>query len=636
MNKNFFRILIFISVLSGSLFAQDEMIVDLQSNPVVAKKWAQMKEYYAKTKLKQSALAPLTLPFKDDFSKEGVYPDSSKWVDKAVFINRTYPIAPISIGVATFDGIDSTGYPYNFAAGTNSSAIADYLSSQPINLGAPVTPGDSLYFSFYYQSTGRGNSPETKDSLVLEFKRCYFDVTTQTTICNWDWIWARKGYIPANKDSNFHYVLIPIKDPAYFTNDFQFRFKNYATLSGNVDHWHVDYVYLDAQRNYLDTVLNDVAFVYEPKSILKRYQSMPWEQFKQADCKDSISTLIRNNGNLVANTTYNYTVDSAGILVNSFSSTGASDNVNPYATSGYYRNIPLRDTLVSLSDTTVFTYTSYIKTNVNDYKFNDTVRYYQEFYNYYAYDDGTAEAGYILNSQTANAKFAMRFTLNVKDTLRAMQLFFNPIITNASTYTFRMAVWSDNGGVPGTLMYKDSVMYPDYSKTGYNQFQTYRLSNPGYILAAGTYHFGFIEIMAAETLNIGFDLNTNAAAYTMTNTSGTWQQQNTNPKGTVMFRPVFGKALKSLVGVQSVHAPQLDFDIFPNPATDKLNINFNDEMKSGNIQLSLTDTYGKLVWSESNFTSSSIDVSQFAAGLYFIRVADKNSESIVKRIVIVH
>ncbi|MGV2480783.1 UNVERIFIED_CONTAM: hypothetical protein IGO34_28745, partial [Salmonella enterica subsp. enterica serovar Weltevreden] len=90
-----------------------------------------------------------------------------------VYINHTSPIAPLSIGVATFDGLNKKGYPYNLTAPVSSSALADKLTSRPINLkskrGVAYQPSDSIYISFYYQAEGRGDSPEPNDSLSLDF-----------------------------------------------------------------------------------------------------------------------------------------------------------------------------------------------------------------------------------------------------------------------------------------------------------------------------------------------------------------------------------------------------------------------------------------------------------------------------------
>ena len=51
-----------------------------------------------------------------------------------------------------------------------------------------------------------------------------------------------------------------IVGPKYFYEDFQFRFRNIASLSGNNDHWNIDYVRLVANRALVeqDTVIRDV------------------------------------------------------------------------------------------------------------------------------------------------------------------------------------------------------------------------------------------------------------------------------------------------------------------------------------------------------------------------------------------
>ena len=91
------------------------------------------------------------------------------WYENEVFVNSTYPINPPSIGVATFDGLDSTGYPYNFV-NPGAYGLADKLTSKYLNLGVPLGVNESFLFSFYYQPKGLGNTPESTDSLVLEFK----------------------------------------------------------------------------------------------------------------------------------------------------------------------------------------------------------------------------------------------------------------------------------------------------------------------------------------------------------------------------------------------------------------------------------------------------------------------------------
>ena len=129
------------------------------------------------TKAASVSFEPLRLPFMDDFSNDGPYPDATKWLDSAVYINAHYPVFPVDYGVATFDILNDTGGIYTDA--NVFPIIADYLTSYPIRLDSifdlelgtswKVTPADSIYFSFYYQPQGRGDAPLSYDSLSLEF-----------------------------------------------------------------------------------------------------------------------------------------------------------------------------------------------------------------------------------------------------------------------------------------------------------------------------------------------------------------------------------------------------------------------------------------------------------------------------------
>ena len=114
------------------------------------------------------------LPFFDDFSQSGLYPDSTKWSDNNVFANDGFPLCPPNRNGATFDVLDANGRVYDYAI--SNAFVAEYLTSVRIRLDSimepeprALTPADSLYFSFYYQPQGNGNPPEAQDSLVLQF-----------------------------------------------------------------------------------------------------------------------------------------------------------------------------------------------------------------------------------------------------------------------------------------------------------------------------------------------------------------------------------------------------------------------------------------------------------------------------------
>jgi hypothetical protein len=114
------------------------------------------------------------------------------------------------------------------------------------------------------------------DSLILEFR----DVGGV-----WDSVWGTlRGMLRSSAVPNqFKQVLVLVPDRpiqnSFFHNSFQFRFRNKAALYGAVDQWHVDYVKLDAGRSEVDTIIQDIAFVYPHQPITKNFSLMPADQF---------------------------------------------------------------------------------------------------------------------------------------------------------------------------------------------------------------------------------------------------------------------------------------------------------------------------------------------------------------------
>jgi len=64
----------------------------------------------------------------------------------------------------------------------------------------------------------------------------------------------------------------------------------------------------------------------------------------------------------------------------------------------------------------------------------------QHFYNYYSYDDGSAEVAYGVTGNT-DVKLAYRFDLKSQDTLRGIQIYFNQVGTIVHTKLFQLAGW---------------------------------------------------------------------------------------------------------------------------------------------------------------------------------------------------
>ncbi|TND04838.1 MAG: hypothetical protein FD123_3775 [Bacteroidetes bacterium] len=619
-------------------FAQ-EQLSELTFNPHLAELAAQSRARNQQTV--PVVLDTLALPFHDDFNYGQYTPDTSRWADQQawVYINQTYPRAPKNIGVATFEGLNAVGYPYNFGAGATSSGAADYLTSKPIDLGT-LSVADSVYLSFYYQPEGLGNAPEALDSFLLEFNIPAWGAT-------WKRVWYMEGYNPSSNDSSFHRVMVLLDSASYMVKGFRFRFRNYATLSGNVDHWHLDEVELDKNRNMNDTLLPEIRFTYEMPSFLTEWRAMPFWHYKPPHMAATAPLFIRNNDTTQHQVaSYSYTVrDRLGNIIAAVNNpynaaSGPGNEIQPFDATGYYTYAPIANPPVSVNvsfpvmtqptDSTFFTI-DHVLVPSGLTNSRDSVRAIQRFYNYYAYDDGTAEAGYGLNQQYA--RLAYRFTLpaGVTDTLKAVQMYFNPIITNLETCapqpcTFRLMIWANNGNVPGSVMYQQMTQFPEYVQEGNNSFTTYTIDS-GTVVVSGTFYIGMMQDVAPQ-YNIGFDLNTDKANQIFYNLGSSWY--NSIYPGALMMRPLFGFT-DDVSGVNMVSADENSISIYPNPVQDVLQINTGGRL----FTLSGYDISGRLVMQDRSVSTGNVDLTALQNGVYLFRfVSQENGAVITKRVVI--
>ncbi|RLD75411.1 MAG: hypothetical protein DRJ10_15325, partial [Bacteroidetes bacterium] len=452
--KIFIFIILIIGFQSSILINAQEVLIPLSEN-------SKLKEYYKKNKVTKNlkAAAIIELPFFEDFSTSNLYPNATLWADSFAYINSSYPDLPPSVGVATLDAINEKGEFYT-GAGYELSFIADYLSSNSINLDYP---GDqTIYLSFYYQPQGLSiDDPQEKDSLILEF----YDLDAQI----WNTVWKKEG----SPNQSFEQVILHINESKYLKNGFRFRFKNLASLSpnsipslvGNVDHWHIDYIKLDRNRNASDIVHDDIAFVKPMQSFLRDFQAMPWKHFlvnPASELKPNIELTYRNNANtdrLINQLDFTFTDNTLNRVPETLN--GGASNLTPGLLVNYAA--PFTYSFVTNTpDTASFTIKSLITTDSSDPVENNQVSYIQKFYNYYAYDDGSAEVGYgLYGDGTRFARLAYQFNCRKDDTLKAVQMYFNRTLNNASEKYFYLTVWDDNGnGEPGDIIYEKEGVLP--------------------------------------------------------------------------------------------------------------------------------------------------------------------------------
>jgi len=640
MKKTLFIIAFLISI--SLLTSGQEVITGLAVNPVIIK---QNKNNKYSIEQATNPIVVQRLPFIDDFSYQSIYPVDTLWLDNYAFINSDYPVDPPTIGVATLDAINDIGGIYSNAGAF--PFIADFLTSQPIRLDssfalAPtkLTPADSIYFSFYFQPQGIGNHPNDEDSLVVEFYSPIYNA--------WRWIWSSTGSKLSDfYDTNntyFKSVMIPIIDTNFFTNEFQFRFKNYASLANNnipswasnVDHWNIDFVYLDLNRNKDSIAINDVAITKKITSLLKNYESMPWRQFiadSVNEMKDTVKTLYRNLSKIEKNVAHIFKITDLSQTTPPYTPLiTANGNMPGLSDSTFVKILNyVFDANVPANSNPAFEVLSIIDPQNSVIYNNDTIRFYQKFYNYYAYDDGVPESGYGLSP--GGARLAYSFTLNIPDTLRSIQMFFNQVLNSTQIY-FYLTVWDDNNGEPGNVIYEKGGVSPEYP-SGLNMFHTYVLDNP--VPVNGTFYIGWRQT-SNDNLNLGFDRNINKQSKIWYNVDGTWN--NSMFEGALMMRPILGSEQYPHVGEKELLKEKFECKIFPNPVNDgvlfiEISDKYNDLCNDNDFEIKIYNITGKEIL-VSDYQQS-INVSSLTDGIYFIRIMnEKTSESFIDKLVIIH
>jgi hypothetical protein len=585
---------------------------------------------------KTTTVTPLNLPFFDDFSYayKSPYPSHNNWIDSNAYVNTGFAINPITLGVATFDGLNKNGYPYLINAPVSYSGSADTLTSRHINLKSTLTytysPADSIFLTFYYQAEGFGEAPEANDSLCLDFFKPNQNI--------WKKVWGVKGYNPAATDTTFFRVRIPIADTAYCDSLFKFRFRNKATTSGSLDHWHIDYVQIKQNYFYYDDVIDDVSFAYKPSSFLKNYSVIPFRQYDETkEMASKFRNYIRNNFTIDKQSVYQYTAkDATGNPIPTDPSvTFPFPGMQPFLTNSYYSGAAgspvfnLKPFPLTFTDSTHFTFTHVITTSGDLYRANDTLVHVQNFSNYYAYDDGSAEQAYYLN--TFGALTAQRFTLNVFDTLKAVRIYFDPITEGnlVMASSFRLMVWNSSGNGPGSLILKDSLMYPTYLSGSHNLIPTYDLTSC-LNLPAGTYYIG-IKQTTNKGLNIGFDKNTDHKDALYYDIGNGWVQSAI--PGSLMINPVMGCVDAPILIGLTEYDKNDKVKLFPNPAQDWITISLPDNQQNS-ITVELVSSLGETVFTKSIPSNEQIDISHLSNGLYFIYLKGNNLNVSPKKLII--
>jgi hypothetical protein len=463
----------------------------------------------------------------------------------------------------------------------------------------------------------------------------------------WKRIWSSKGMsLQAFQEAYGNYsrqVMIPITDSAkFYQKDFQFRFINYASLASdfnaswksNCDQWNIDFVYLNLSRSHADTVYRKVNFVERAPGFLKNYESMPYPQYVNNptnEMKETLENTITNLNSSGYSSSYYfviYEVDGPFQYIYP----GGNCNLFPFISNGYQNCIscaahacPTVNFIFPLSstmDSAEFEVRHYLLGDITADTIGDTVTYRQKFFNYYAYDDGTPEEGYGLTP--AGSQLAYRFKLNVKDTLRAVQMFFNHTLNDANARMFDLMVWRDNNGKPGEVLYSQPNQMVEYSENLLG-FHTYMLEQP--VPVNGVFYIGWQQ-QTSDNLNLGYDRFNNAQQNIYYNSTGEWFQSTF--QGALMMRPMLGKAFEmSDIGEDRELAGSII--PYPNPLRgDRISFRvsgiYEATAATSRLEVSVFSMLGERVF-EGAFRQN-LEVGHLSPGLYIVRITDPAGQTI--------
>lgn len=582
----------------------------------------------------------LQLPVFEDFSTYTGKADTTIWQpQQGTFINQNFGINPTSVGVATFDGLNQNGQPYNFSnVVVEATGLADQLTTYNINLST-YTPADSVYLSFYYQRSGRGEMPDGVDSLRVQFKR---------NDNSWVTVWKVTG---GNDDANFRGVSLGLKASNYFFDSFQFRIQAFGRLSGMYDVWNIDYIYLDRNRRNQNFRVEEITASKNFRGLLKRYTCMPVKHFWN-DIATQINPIVESSINNLSGTGFDVISYQCEVrdTLNNNALLATLVNVTPFILGGTMQQVPMTAPITPSIFPTVpkklGLKTQFIinsgdnSTTIQgvDLRRNDTIKSYNQINDFFAYDDGTAEYGAGINQRFG--RVGVRFNLSQPDTLTDIKIHLTKFEKDLSSQTFNIVIWrwiADGSQIKDSILYKVNVpiRYPT-DRNNLLSVQEMKRSTqanfwfPKIVLPAGDFLIGW-EQTSNDRLTVGLDLNNDASSYIWFNAGNQWLnwQPAENEKGSLLLRPIFSKDIPTNIEEYNREA---NWNIYPNPTTELITL-------SGNLpeKISVFDAVGKKYIEkniEKDITSTTIDVSMLKDGIYFIKGFFKNNQFYTKKIIV--
>ncbi len=585
--------------------------------------------------------AVLTLPFFDDFTHplEGP-PAVANWLPRGgAYVSNRLALRPLTRGVASLDGLNSSGYPYNGLATTTASGPTDTLTTQAIDLSGYAL-ASNVALSFGWQSgsiVGAPNANGSGHNVSLELQ--FFDQGSR----RWRSQWTQAS---TGRTTPFRQHTQAITDPRFFNAGFQFRFLATGDRTTGQDVWSVDYVLLDANRRPADTTYLDIATTTGLNSPLRRFTALPWWQYNAAPSPtelnpDVVAGLISLNASSAPPTPITWTGlirDVPGTTPVGVWLTGSRSQ----ATAPRRDSVPgdaTRRALPVFTGPRTLRYTLALTTRETTPQTlpNDSLQRDVDFRDYYAYDDGTAENFTAIGSGNTTYEYlAYRFPLNEPDQLLGLRLapvFFDRAAPGRNVTIF---AWADSAGFPSRRpLGTATAAVPNPLPNG----QTFaEIDFPVSIPVSGAFFLGFGQPRQTSAA-IGLDLNNQRPPSSLfTTLNGVWNLVPTvsTPgsligfqRGAPMLRAVMTHNQR--ISATRAGAAPPAFGLYPNPARTLVRVTAPRFARA-----TVLDALGRTAWAQPAAEAGQPDLplTGLPPGLYFVRLTWPDGSSSTQRLAV--
>ena len=600
--------------------------------------------------------AALGLPFFDDFTRplDGQpsplrwqpaatdYPDGSGLNEQhygggGAYVSNRLAVEPLTRGTATLDGLRANGQPYSPGSASFYSAT-DTLTSQPIDLSTYSTTSQ-LYLSYAWQAGTLAGGPVSSGSGTPVFLQLEF----LDNVGRWNVIWTYNG---EGKTTRFRQQIFPLGQADYLHRGFRFRFRASGNQSSTRDAFGLDYIYLNANRAANDTVFQDIATSRGLSSPLQNYTAMPAWQYAASSASPLNGAMNATVNNLLVSgnpTPISWLGSVRELTPGGFGpATWVAGNqpllagARQVVIAGDARTAPLP----AAGTPRRYRYALALQTNETNplTLANDTTYRDLELADYYAFDDGTAEAFLTLPALSTGpvTYFAYPITAARGDQVKAIRLapVFNNIPTSQGGENFQnravtVAVWADNNGQPADAPLATATMALDQKLIG-NVFYDVSFSAP--VSVSGRFYIGYGQASGGQFLPYGFDLNNPLTAPPLFyNKQGQWTKPPLTTPGTLMMRAVMNN---NVLATRAQQATNAQFGLYPNPAPTGTTVAVSGPAFR---RAAVLDVLGRPVWQQPAAEAGQPTLrlpATLAGGVYLVQLTLADGSVATRRLVV--